>query len=146
VKENLALLFALLALSCKDPGVSPTSQGIGEVVLEVEFTNWAWGFQYLGMAIYENGNAYTYNPGKDTMTVLHHIDEFYTGTELRAKYAHNQVFIRTVGSDTVSLIRRRSRVPRPTERYESVMSVVRAGSPVRPARKPAGGGLSNSEL
>ena len=106
MKNRLVLLLAFLALSCNGSGVSPSNQDVGELLLETEFTNWAWGFQCQGKVVFQDGNDYTYNPGKDTMAALHHINEIYTEAELRSKYAHRQIFVRTVRSDTVSLIRK----------------------------------------
>ena len=106
LRKLCALLFVLLAVSCKDAGISPLNENIGNVFVETEYTNWAWGFQYQGKIILQNGSVYTYNPGKDTMAVLHHDDELYTEAELQSKYAHRQIFVRVVHSDTISLIRR----------------------------------------
>ena len=105
LRKLCVLLFALLAVSCKDTGISPLNVDIGDVFVETEYTNWAWSFQYQGRVVLQDGSVYTYNPGKDTMAVHRHDDELYTEAELQSKYAHRQIFVRIVHSDTISLIR-----------------------------------------
>ncbi len=99
------LILSLFALSCRDNGLSPTEQVPAATIFEIEYTNCAWGFAYEGKVVLDDGNLYSYNPGRDTATVLHHSDERYTETELTSKYSHHKVFIRAVSPDTLLLMR-----------------------------------------
>ena len=103
--KSLVVLFTLLALSCKDSGVSPTDQTFGCVIFETEYINWAWGYQYQGTVVYEDGSLCSYNPGKDSVAVLYRSDGRYTESELSSKYAHRSLFIRTISPDTLLLMR-----------------------------------------
>jgi hypothetical protein len=105
VNKSLVVLLSLLALSCKDDGVSPTDHIPGRMLFEIEYTNWAWGFTYRGTVVFDDGTLYSYNPGMDTATVLCHPDERYTEAELASKYSHHRLFVRTVSRDTLLLMR-----------------------------------------
>ena len=98
-------LMALLALSCKDSGVAPADQPFGQVIFETEYFNWAWGYAYQGTVVFEDGSLYSYNPGQDSMAVLYHSNDRYAPSELNSKYAHRKLFIRTISSDTLLLMR-----------------------------------------
>jgi hypothetical protein len=98
-------LMALLALSCKDLGVAPADQPLGQVIFETEYVNWAWGYAYQGTVVFEDGSLYSYNPGQDSVAVLYHANDRYAASELNSKYAHRKLFIRTISSDTLLLMR-----------------------------------------
>jgi len=99
------MILAVLLLSCKDSGVSPPDGASGPVIFETEYINWAWGYAYEGTVVFQDGSLYAYNPGKDSVAVLHHSDGWYTETELSSKYAHRKLFVRTISPDTLRLMR-----------------------------------------
>jgi hypothetical protein len=68
---------------------------------ETEYINYAWGFVYQGTMIDQDGSIFSYNPAKDTITVLYHTDGYYTEQELRSKYQHTKTYLRKVNEDSL---------------------------------------------
>jgi hypothetical protein len=98
-------LFSLIAISCHDLGTGLQSPDLGEVLFEIEHVNNAWGFVYRGVIVDENGEMFTYDPGRDSASVLYHDDEWYSKEELIMKYHHGREFVRPVSPDTLGRMR-----------------------------------------
>lgn len=61
--RKILLLFTLVILltSCSNNNASSTENIINNVLIEKTFINFAWGFQYHGTIILENGDIYSIN-------------------------------------------------------------------------------------
>jgi hypothetical protein len=99
--KSFLVLLACAISSCGDAGTSPGDQTLGPLVFEIEYINFAWGFTYLGKALFEDRNLYSYNPGAEGIKVLYHEDEQYTASELASKYRHRRVVLGTLSADTL---------------------------------------------
>ena len=95
------VLLAFAVWSCEDGGVSPSDQIPGQVVFEIEYVNFAWGYAYEGKAVSEDRNLYSYNPGAEGVDVLNHPDEQYTASDLTSKYRRRKAVVRAVSADTL---------------------------------------------
>jgi hypothetical protein len=99
-KVTFAVL-ALLLLSCRDSSVNDQSQDDYIVFFETECINFAWGFAYEGVMIEQDGSIYSYNPAKDTASILYNSDGYYAEQELRSKYKHSKTYLGKVPEDTL---------------------------------------------
>ena len=100
MKQIIPILFAILLFSCKDSSVN--NNNAPGIIFEVETENYAWGIVYQGVMIDADGNEYSYNPGKDSISYLYHSDGYYTYQELKSKYEHFKTYIKKVPSDSLS--------------------------------------------
>jgi hypothetical protein len=68
---------------------------------ETEYINFAWGFAYNGIMVDQDGDIYSYDPAKDTISVLYHTDGYYTEQELQSKHQHAKTYLRRVAEDSL---------------------------------------------
>ncbi len=97
--SSITLMFLLL--SCKDSSVNNKNQNAEKYFFETECINYAWGFVYQGTMVDQDGSIYSYNPAKDTGSVLYHDDGYYTEQELRSKYQHAKLYLGKVSEDSL---------------------------------------------
>ena len=102
MKTVCIAILCLAVFSCRDSGIGEAGTAGGKILFEIEQVNYAWGFNYHGRMIGEDGMMYSYNPGKENIPVLFHADGFYTPEELSSKYQHSRNFIRKVGGDSIA--------------------------------------------
>jgi hypothetical protein len=95
------VICTFLLLSCKDSGVNNQNQSNDKIIYEVEYVNYSWGFNYHGTMIDQDGSIYSYNPAKDTISVLYHA-EYYTEQELQSKYQHAKTYINKIAEDSLN--------------------------------------------
>lgn len=104
MQKMVIIAFGLFLFSCKDTSVDQNQTGLG-MIFETEYINFAWGLAYQGKEIDQEGNIYTYDPGKDSASVLFHADGYYSQVELVSKFSHHKLFIGTVAADSLGWIR-----------------------------------------
>jgi hypothetical protein len=97
----LTAIILLCTISCKDSGVNNRTQSLGNIVLETEFTNAAWGISWFGSYVGENGNVYTYDLAKSNFPMVVHHDGYYTEEELSSKYHHCDTLRKIIPHDTI---------------------------------------------
>ena len=100
MKQMIPVLFALLLISCKDLG--EPGQEHAKILFENEYINYAWGFNYQGVAVDQEGRLYSYNPAKDSIPELYHADGYYSEQELTEKYQHFKTYLKQINDDTLT--------------------------------------------
>jgi hypothetical protein len=101
MKKAIISLFAILVLSCQNNLNNNQSDINDEIIFEIEKTNHAWGFVYQGTVINQEGKVYTYNPAKETDSILYNIDNYYSDKELTLKYSYQKTYIKTIQKDSI---------------------------------------------
>jgi len=101
-----AIIFLLLSFSfnsCSDNNISIiNSKTIDEkIIFEVEYTNWAWGYQHFGYFIDTTGDVHSYDLGTSNITLYDTSFDYYSEEYLRAKFNHADTLRRTVNHDSL---------------------------------------------
>ena len=65
----------------------------GRVIFEVEYENYAWGYQCSGRVVDDEGNVHSYSYDGSGEQCPHHDDDLFDETELGQKYAHKKQFL-----------------------------------------------------
>ncbi|NQT61878.1 MAG: hypothetical protein HQ556_02870 [Candidatus Marinimicrobia bacterium] len=95
IKSNLLTLCAIILLGCSEV------ENHQEYYFELEYSNWAWGYQLTGWYIDSGGKIYSYSFGQtDEEWEPNQIDQ-QSSDELRAKYSHSNSYEKLVPVDTL---------------------------------------------
>ena len=71
-----------------------------EFIFEIQYTNWAWGFDHSGTYIDYKGNIYSYEYDT-TETYISVEKSIYTREELKTRYKSNKKFIDQISKDVL---------------------------------------------
>jgi hypothetical protein len=74
------------------------------VLLEHEYSNYAWGYQHHGIVVTGEGNVLRYEWARGDRPWTLSEGPTMTGAELIEKYDHNQTHLGVVGADTLELV------------------------------------------
>jgi hypothetical protein len=99
MQRSLWLAAALVLAACNDPeGPTPES---GQVLLEIEYSNYAWVPTFGGFFVEGSGDIYSYDRNGQPFD---NDDDVLTETELQSKLAPNRILVATRDSQEVATI------------------------------------------
>jgi hypothetical protein len=122
MRTAVLLAAALVLASCKD-SAAPAGE-IGQVLLEIEYVNYAWTPTFYGFVLEADGNVYSYD--RDGQ-LWENTDNVLTEAELRAKVATNRMRVGTRDGEEVSMVSARIAEVEPDQLTDAVYRCADAG-------------------